>query len=539
MDAVHCDVLVIGSGAAALSAALRAAWGGLSVVVAEKTELLGGTSAMSGAGIWVPANHLAGKTGVSDSEEEALRYIRSASPDGWQDDEDALWQAFASNAPRMLEFLASATPLTFELVDQPDPFSELPGGKAYGRMLSPVVLSRDLIGPLGRTLRRSPLPHIFTYGEIYEHDLRHHPLLGVLKLWPKLVLRYLTRSRGQGTALIVGLLKGCLDAGCQIRPNMEAFELLKDSASGRVIGARFREACGTLRTVHARLGVVLATGGFEWNAELFKSHFPGPEYRVGSSPANTGDGQNMAAVAGAHLDRMDQANVYLSYPSRCGREHGGLPRIFHAAPHSIIVDRTARRFVSEGDFNLGEVADRRDAKARQPLHLPVWLIGDSRFSRTALPQAMRRAGESDGRVVTAPSIEELARKLDLPAHVLAQTVSRFNDFSDRGKDTDFHRGESLWERATSASPSPHLWRIEKPPFVGVAMDRFIVGTKGGARTNARGQVLRPDASVIAGFYAAGLAMANPFGSRGIGAGTTLGPNLTWGYICAETMLAER
>jgi 3-oxosteroid 1-dehydrogenase len=171
----HCDVLVIGSGSAALSAALRAAKGGFSVLITEKSDQLGGTSAMSGAGIWIPANHIARKAGIVDSEDDALPYLRSASPPGWQEKEDALWQAFVRNAPRMLEFICDAMPLTFELVDQPDPFAEMPGGKACGRMVSPLALSRNLLGAYASALRRSYLPHVLTYREIYDNDIQHHP----------------------------------------------------------------------------------------------------------------------------------------------------------------------------------------------------------------------------------------------------------------------------------------------------------------------------------------------------------------------------
>lgn len=533
MGVEHCDVLVVGSGAAALTAALRAARGGLSVTIAEKSELLGGTSAMSGAGIWIPANHLAREAGIKDSAREALQYVRAASPADWQEQEDALWQALVDNAPRMLTFLGSATPLRFELVDQSDPMCEYPGGKAYGRMLSPRALSRNLLGRLARDLRRSPLPHLFTYREIFEYRLQDHTVRAILRLWPKLLWRVVRNAGGQGTALVTGLLKGCLDAGCRLRPGMRASRLLH-GADGMVKGAEFDSAEFGRRTVLARHGVVIASGGFEWDGDLLSTHFPEPGYRIGSCPANTGDGHRMAAAVGAKLDRMDQANVYVCYPSRPGRDQTGLPAFFHAGRHSILVNRHARRFASEGDFNLGEAVDRRDAMGHHSQHLPVWLIADARFPGLALRRVRRDADRAPDRFAIAETLQELAGKLGLPADELTESVERFNGFCFRGRDDDFHRDEPLWEKRKSGGS---LGPIEQPPFIGVRMDRFMVGTKGGIRTDAGGRALRRDGTTIPGLYAAGLAMANPIGSRGIGAGTTLGPNMTWGYICAETILA--
>ncbi|MDQ0467909.1 FAD-dependent oxidoreductase [Labrys wisconsinensis] len=530
-----CDVLVIGSGSAALSAALRAAAGGLDVLVLEKTGWLGGTSAMSGAGVWLPANPIAKAAGLDDSPEEALAYLRAVSPPGWQVEEDRLWQAFAEAAPRLAAFLIERTPLRFELIDEPDPMSEQPGGKLRGRMLSPKALSRRLLGRHAGTLRRSTLPHLFTYREMVDSDPYHHPVRAALRVLPKLAWRLLTDAGGQGTALMTGLLKGCLDAGCRIELKSRAMELLRDE-SNAVTGAAV-EQDGRRRTIRARRGVVLATGGFEWHAGLLAEHFPGPLDRRGSPRTNAGDGQIMAAAAGARLDRMDQANIYPCLPTTYEGQPHGLPFTFQAEPHSIVVDRHGRRFISESDFNIGEAMDRRDPATGEPVHLPVWLIGDRRLLRRSLP-FLWYARKQPGWVIKAPSIEALAGRTGVPAGALAETIARFNRFCDQGRDEDFARGESAWESYKSHGPEGKFGRLDEAPFVAMSLNRSILGTKGGARTNERGQVLREDGSIIAGLYAAGLAMANPIGTRAVGAGTTLGPNLTWGFICAETLLRE-
>ncbi len=532
------DVVVVGSGAAALTAALTAAVGGLGVLILEKTGRIGGTSAMSGAGTWIPANHHAQAAGIADSEAEALTYLRSASPTGWAQFEDALWQRFLAEAPRMLAFVERHTPLRYALTGEPDPQAEAPGGKQRGRMVSPYPLRRGLVGRYGRLIRRSTLPHRFSYLETLRFDLYHEPVRTVLRLAPQLLWRLLTNAAGQGNALIVGLLKGCLNHGCRIAPGQRVVSLLTDEADGSVIGVEV-EGKGGRRRVAARRAVVLATGGFEWNPEMRERFFPGPFDRLGSPSGNAGDGQRLAASVGARLERMDQANVYPTLPTIYeGRPHG-LPMIFQAEPHAIVVDRNAQRFVSEYDYNIGEALDRRNPENGKPRHLPAWLIADHRFLRRSIVFRYYAAKEP-GWVRRAPDLATLARLAGLPAATLAATVDRFNGFCRAGRDEDFHRGESAWERS-KAKPrtdgrNPTLGPIEQPPFVAIPLNRSLLGTKGGARTNPDGQVLREDGSLIGGLYCAGNVMANPIGTRAVGAGTTIGPCMTWGYICGNSLL---
>ena len=160
------DVVVVGSGSAALSAALTAAVGGASVIVIEKSDVLGGTSAMSGAGTWVPANHRMLAAGIDDSKAEARSYLRATAPEGWAREEEPLWRAFVENAPDMLAFVEAHTPLKFELVHHPDLYVEAPGGKFTGRMVSPRPISRNLVGAWKNRIRQSTAPMIFTYREL-------------------------------------------------------------------------------------------------------------------------------------------------------------------------------------------------------------------------------------------------------------------------------------------------------------------------------------------------------------------------------------
>jgi 3-oxosteroid 1-dehydrogenase len=330
------------------------------------------------------------------------------------------------------------------------------------------------------------------------------------------------------------LLKGCLEHGCQIETNARVVELLNEPSEGRVTGIVV-EAAGARRNYNARCGVVIASGGFEWDGELLTRYFPGPLDWLGSPRSNEGDGQRLATKVGAALSRMDQANVYPSMPTRYESKPHGIPIPFQAERHAIVVDRNGRRFVSELNFNIGEAIDRRDPETGAPVHLPAWVIADRRFLKQA-PPFLWYARKAPNWLVRASSIRDLAGKIGLPASELENTVVRYNQFCSNGKDFDFHRGESVWEQIKAGGVNRSLGSLERPPFFAMPFNRSILGTKGGARTNAGGQVLRQDGSTIPGLYAAGLAMANPIGTHAVGPGTTIGPNLTWGFICGESLL---
>jgi 3-oxosteroid 1-dehydrogenase len=530
-DAV--DVIVVGSGSAALSAALKSAVEGLSVLILEKSPWLGGTSAMSGAGTWIPANHHMLQAGLDDDAQQAAQYLQACAPDGWEH-ETPLLQAFANEAAPMLAFVEQHTPLRFEIIPEPDPFTELPGGKALGRMLSPTPLSRRLLGRWKNQLRGSTLPHRFSYGDNFRHDLYHDPVRSGIALAPTLIKRMARDEWGQGSALVIGLLKGCLDHGCRIFTEARVANLCPDhDLRVNAVEVDFQ---GSLRRVNARQAVVLASGGFEWDASRLQTHFPGPTGLLGSPRSNTGDAHRMAEAVGAHLDRMDQANIYPVLPTHYEGHLHGLPITFQATPHAIVVNAGAQRFCSEYDFNLGEALDRRDTLTGEPVNLPAWLIGDSRFLQSS-PALRWYGGKDPNWLIKAGTLNELAEKTGLSADALTQTVARWNGFCAQGQDTDFARGANAWERYKSGSDQTNLalGTLERGPFLAVRFNRAILGTKGGPRTNAQGQVLRKDGSVIAGLYCAGVAMANPIGTRAVGPGTTIGPCLTWGYICAQTI----
>lgn len=528
------DVIVIGSGAAGMTCALSAAHGGLKVLVAEKSHLVGGTSAMSGAGTWVPANHLAAAEGIADSPEEALVYFDNALGPVAANGYRPLWKALCDNAGSMLRLVESETPLTFAITPEPDPI-DVPGAKRRGRMVSPLALARKHAGPFAHVLRRSTLPHLFTYHEMFSPNPWGRPFNTLWKMGPELVRRYLTNTGGQGSALMAGLFAGSLAKGVEVRTRQMITSLI--TQEGRVMGIRLSDG----DEIFARYGVLISTGGFEWDRDRYAKHFPGATDWLCTPDTNTGGGLALAESVGAMIDRMEEANVHPALPTRYeGRAHG-MPVAWHVGPHGIIVNGEAQRFVSEYDYNLGEALNKRDENGN-PVNQPAWVICDRRFLYRSLPFAWF-ALRAKGWVRKASSIEELATKIGLDAAALASTVSRFNRYCVENLDPEFHRGEPMWERFRSGNwrdgeKNGALGGLGEGPFYAMPVNRSILGTKGGPRTDAGGRVLSSTGEVIGGLYAAGNAMANPIGTRSLGAGTTIGPHMTMGYICAQSMLAD-
>jgi 3-oxosteroid 1-dehydrogenase len=278
---------------------------------------------------------------------------------------------------------------------------------------------------------------------------------------------------------------------------------------------------------------VLASGGFEWNEQMMAEHFPGPVEWTGSPSTNTGDGHRMAAEVGARLDRMDQALLFGTKAVPYEGQVRGAPAGDYYLPHSMVVNRHGQRFMNEKEMNIGLAFDERDPDSGEPLHLPAWRIYDSQFaSKYAMALPKTNAYATCFRDTT---LQGLAGQIGIEPVGLVETAARFSRFARAGQDEDFGRGATFWDRRRMTDPnnkpSPTLGSIEVPPFYAYPFKASFLGTKGGPRTNERGQVIDKQGEAIPGLYAAGNVMANPFGTKAVGAGTTLGPCLTWGYIC--------
>ncbi len=530
------DVVIVGTGAAGLSAALSAHASGARVLVVEKSSMVGGTTAMSGGCIWVPRHHYTARQGVEDSREAVLEYIYAVSPEGWHNREAPAWAAFVDTAPEMLLFLEANTPLKFNPNRDPDPYAEEVGGLPYGRNVSAAPIRIAILGDWKDKVRQPTFDLRLSYEEIVDTHFFSNPKKWVPRFLPRLAWRKLLNMRARGNALSIGLLKGCLDKGIDIRLEAPAKRLIV--SDGRVTGLEIETDAG-IEEIVAHKAVILASGGFEWNPEMMAAHFPGPVEWTASPSTNTGDGQRMAADIGAQLDHMDQALIMGTTPVMYEGNLQGQPAADYFLPHSMIVNKHGMRFVNEKQMNVGLAFAEKDPATGTPAHLPAWRIYDSQFARK-YPHALPKQSIPDN-YFKADTLRELAEQIGVDAAGLEQTAERFSGFARKGEDDDFGRGASLWDQRRGSDPThkpnPTLGTIEKAPFYAMPFKASFLGTKGGPRTNERAEVLDTNDNVITGLYAAGNVMANSFGSKGVGAGTTLGPCLTWGYIAGRNAAA--
>ncbi|WIN00407.1 3-oxosteroid 1-dehydrogenase [Actinoplanes oblitus] len=528
------DLVVVGSGGAGLVAALTAAHRGLRAIVLEKAGTYGGSTARSGGGLWLPGNEVLRRAGVSDTTEDARTYLAHvAGPEVSAARQDA----FLAAAPEMLAFVRAHTPLEFAWVPgYPDYHPEAPGGRAGGRSIEPRPLDTRRVGAdlgtLAEPYRKAPDGVAVTQvdyrwlalGTRHPRAIRTAARLAVQGLTTRLSRR---RRLTMGQALAAGLRAGLRAAGVELLLGTPMTDLLVED--GRVAGVLSHEL-----TFRARRGVLLASGGFEHNEPMRRKYQDlGVEWTVGAT-GNTGDGIEAGERLGAALDLMDEAWWGPSIPLTGGPYFCLAER---NQPGCLMVDGTGRRFVNEA----APYVDAVHAMLAPGVRLPAWLVADQTYRdrylfagrgpRARLPRRWFAAGIAH-RVAT---LDELARRIDVPAEALRDTVRRFNAFAARGHDDDFGRGDSAYDRYYGdprQRPNPCLGAVARPPFYAFRMVPGDLGTKGGLRTDERARVLRPDGTAIAGLYAAGNVSAALMGRGYAGAGATLGPALTFGYLAA-------
>lgn len=539
------DFLVIGSGAAGMTAALVARLEGLDSLVLEKTDLFGGSTAISGGGVWIPNNHLMERAGLHDSFENASLYLRHTVGDRtpWSRQE-----AFLTHGPRMLRALMDRAHLRFRMAEGfPDYYPELPGGAATGRTLYVPVFAGCSIGPRFARLRNfeAAAPRMVPL------SLQEYKQFVLFRRSPvRLVeaVRVLSRSAfgaafrrgyvGMGRALAASLL-GALDThGVPIRLETGLRELVLDG--GRVIGA-VTESGGKVCAIRARKGVLLAAGGFARNAAMRERYLPRPVSTEWTSAnmGDTGEVIRLAIALGAAVDLMDDAwwGPTIIPP--------GEPPLFilieRAYPGSIMVDAAGRRFANEAASYVDVVHRMYEHNDKVGGAIPAHLVLDHRF-RSRYFLGVLQPGHTPARLVrngfitVAGTLRELAGKAGIDPDGLERTVARFNEFARTGKDLDFQRGDSEFDRSyadPTVGPNPSLGPIDTPPFYSVKVFPGDLGTKGGVVTDEHAQVLREDGSVIEGLYAAGNTAASVMGNTYPGGGATLGPAMTFAYLAAK------
>lgn len=556
------DVLVVGSGAGGLAAALTARSRGLDVLVVEKESRFGGSSALSGGGLWVPGAPAQGREGYRPDPEDTFRYLSEITA-GAVDPERL--RAFVEEAPRMLAFLEALDPnLRFVWKPgYPDYFPELPGGSAQGSVINippidlrvlgddaKLLLTPHAIMPRGMWIAPNELIDFYRLRQTWRGKL----------LFVKLVFRMLwARLTGArvvtiGQALMARLMLAFRAQGCNLWLDTAMQSLLTDD-EGAVVGAVV-EHKGRLLRVAALGGVVIASGGFEHDPVLRHEHqpFADPELSLGAS-ANTGDGIRAAVSAGAAVDLMDSAWWYPCIVWGPGRIQFSLNE--RMMPAQLIVDSGGRRYINEAtpysEFGLAMIEGAPDGVARNP----SWLITDDWswrryvvFGHLPLPKipfapvptgrALPASWKGTGSVFSAGSIRELATLIGVSADQLESTVGRYNSVAATGIDTDFGRGQSAYDRYYSdiTLPTPNLLPLHGGPYYAFKLVLADLGTNGGLLTDEKARVVGAGGGAIPGLYAIGNASAAVMGRSYAGAGATIAPAMTFGYIAGADIAAR-
>jgi hypothetical protein len=470
---------------------------------------------------------------IDDSRQEALAYVKRLS-DGRSD--PALIERYLDVAPKMLRFVEQATACEFKaLARYPDYHPEFEGGRPGGRSLDPGLFDTNELGDWKKKLRRSPVFGMtaMTVTEATDWGVFSKPLALPFDLLGE---RYSKGLVCYGAALVGGLLKGLLDKGIEPLVEVTAKELVVDQ--GKVIGLR-AEKNGEDFLIGAKKGVVLASGGFEWNKELGAQFLGGQLTHPNSPPANEGDGLKMAMSVGADLGNMTEA-WWCPSVMVPGEEYDGVQLnrgdfAIRSLPHTIIVNRAGERFVNEAqNYNdLMKPFFDFDPVAYDRPNLPAWLIIESRFLEKYALLTVVPGMPVPEWLIAADTLADLAAEIGVDPAGLEATVERFNGFAREGKDPDFNRGDSLYDHFygdPDNEPNPNLGVIEKGPFYALRVYPGAIGTKGGARVDSNAQVLGTDGAPIEGLYAAGNVMAGITGAGYPGAGSTIGTAMTFGYV---------
>jgi len=565
---LDCDLLVIGSGAGGLSAAVTAAHLGLKVIVAEKDPHYGGTTAWSGGWMWVPRNPLAVEAGITEDIEKPLSYLRHEL--GAQFDE-ARARTYLVNGPRMVDFFRRKTALQFidgNLI--PDFHGHTPDAATGGRSVCAAPFDGRRLGERLHDLK-APLHEttLWGMGIASGAELRHflnaihkpasfwYVTKKVLRHWSDLLVHRRGTQLVNGNALVAGLARALFDQGGQILVGSPATRLLKDD--GRVTGAVLHTPQGTLH-VQARRGVVLACGGFPHDnrrKQQLLPHAPsGKEHWSAGNPGNTGDGLRLGESAGGQVARdlvqaAALAPVSLVPRTNPGRE-GSVAHFPHlierAKPGLIAVTARGERFTNEAnsyhDFMQGLLAATPAGQTPE-----AWLLCDHAFIRYYGLGAVKPAPMpltpwlGNGYLKRSDTLADLARACGIDAARLQATVQRYNAMCQDGKDKDFGKGETPYNRiqgdainATARGLSnPCMGPIERGPFYAVKVVMGSLGTFAGLQVNLHGQVLDKQGQPIAGLYAGGNDMNSMMGGHYPAGGITLGPAMTFGFIAAHHM----
>lgn len=549
----RCDVLVIGSGAAGLSAAVTAAHFGARVIVVEKHDRLGGTSAWSGGWLWIPRNPLAVEAGITEGIEAPLAYLRSEIGNRVSDPRIPV---FLQNGPEMVSFFRDHSAVAWIDGNHIPDFHATPGARAGGRSVGAAPFDGRLLGDWAARLR-APLDVASVWGmgvasgrdmaRFFDARRSVGAAVHVARRLGRHVLDLARYGRGtqlvNGNALVARLLKTALDLGVEVRVSAPAERLLTE-------GRRVTGAVVAGEAIHA-VGVVLAAGGFPHDrarvAAMFDHAPSGTEHHSAAPPENTGDGLRLAEGAGGDVARdlvEPGAWAPVSLVPRGDRVARFPHLVERAKPGFIAVGPDGRRFVNEAD----SYHDFMRALFRTHPETPhAWIVADARaVNRFGIGAVKpwpfpRGSALRSGYLKRGRDLDTLAAEIGVSVGALVETVSRFNAGAARGEDTAFGRGASPYNRIQGDAghgPNPALGALTVGPFYAVRVVPGSLGTFAGLRTDARARVLQADGAPIPGLFAVGNDAASIMGGNYPSGGITLGPAMTFGYIAGRVLTGQ-
>lgn len=562
-ERLSCDVVIVGSGAGGMMAAIRAHDLGLRSIVIEKSDRYGGTSAVSGGAIWIPNNpHI----GTGDSPARALEYLEACTAG---EVPRIKLERYIEAAPGMLDYLGQLGIDYYaeEGSSYPDYYPEKPGSLPYGRTM--LVRPMNDGGVLGDDFfrMRESYPEFKLLDKVSIDLDEGNAMLHREKGWQRVLVgllgRYYTDRKWRrkthrdrrltiGNALIGGLRKAMLDRDI---PLMLSTRLVEVTAQDDRVTGIVADCDGNSRHIDTARGVILASGGFEHSQTLREKHLDQhTEERWSVTPRDNNAGDALAAI-----DKLDVATEFMNeawwapgiaMPSKLAPNTVRNMALFfeRGFPHSMAVNRLGKRFVNEirsyHQFGQAMLADNRETGA----NLPCWMIFDAQYRRkyplggllpgSIAPDRKLPVEWIDSFLYRADTIEALAAKIGVPGDALAASVARFNDGAKRGVDEDFHRGANVYAQFfgdPSHTPNRVLGPLEQAPFYAVRLDLGDLGTKGGPKTDENGAVIDKQGKPVAGLYAVGNVAGSVMGGAYPGAGATLGSAMTFAYVAAANL----
>lgn len=565
------DVIVVGSGAGAMTAAITAKDKGLDVLVIEKSDKFGGTSALSGGGIWIPNNSYYKKISNDDSYTKALTYLQSAT--NGEVAEEKL-HMYLTKASEMIDYLQKETQVNYAVAaEYPDYYPDLPGFQAGGRTLDPELFDSTKLGDYLKDLRPAS-PTTLLMGKIAWTARDAHVAISRKFGWQLTILKRMLRYKldfswrkknntkrdkrvGLGNSLVAALRSSMADRDIPLwlNTNFEDYIIRDGSAGKRVTGVRVMKDNQSLE-LSAKYGVITGAGGFEQNQILREKYLPQPtNLKWSATPPGQNTGQCLTAA-----EKLNAATEFLECawwaPTINVPKEDKARGLFaeRAFPGAIIVNGRGERFTNEAQpyLEFGE-AMYSDNEKSQGKTIPAWAIFDAHFRfNYAMGPLMPGQIMPDRRLPKewkntvywkADTIEDLAEQIQVDARELRETVNKVNGYAETGDDKEFQRGANVFDRYygdSNVKPNPCIAKINKAPFYAMQIQAGDIGTKGGLLTNEYAQVLETGSNKpIDGLYAIGNTSAAVMGRSYPGAGSTLGPAMTFGYVAAHHIAAQK